>query len=83
MEFLLRSGISPETLGTLEPDSYAAGPIEKRLLDAWYTGVFKIDGLPDVRSYRTTLMWRAAGLSPPPGTCGGGPSGWASAPSNI
>ena len=83
MELLLQSGISPERLGTLEPDSYAATPIERRLLEAWYTGVFKTDGLPDVRSYRTTLMWQAAGLNPPPGTCGGGPSGWASAPSNI
>ena len=83
MDLLLRSGISPETLWTLEPDSYGASPIEKHLLDAWYTGVFKIDGSPDARSYRTTLMWRAAGLSPPPGMCDGGPGRWAAAPSNI
>jgi hypothetical protein len=83
MELVLRSGISPQTLSNLAPDSYRGTPIEKQLLEAWYTGIFKLDGLPDVRSYRTTLMWRAAGIDPPPGTCDGGPERWASAPSNI
>lgn len=83
MELLLRSGISPEKLSNLEPDSYGGTPIEKQLLEAWYTGVSKLDGLPEVRSYQTTLMWHAAGLNPPPGTCGGDPGRWASAPSNI
>jgi hypothetical protein len=83
LELLLRSGISPETLSKLAPDAYGGTPIEKQLLEAWYTGVFKLDGLPGVRSYATTLMWRAAGIDPPPGTCNGGPERWASAPSNI
>lgn len=83
MELLLRSGIDPEQLSKLEPDAYGGTPIEKQLLAAWYTGVFKVDGLPDVRSYQTTLMWPAIGLNPPPGTCGGDPGRWASAPSNI
>lgn len=83
MELLLRSGIGVEQLSGLEPDSYGGTPIEKQLLQAWYTGVFKIDGLPQARSYRTTLMWRAAGLNPPPGSCGGDPGRWASAPSDI
>jgi hypothetical protein len=82
-ELLLRSGIDPEQLARLEPDSYGATPIEKQLLAAWYTGVFKVDGLPDERSYQTTLMWPAIGLNPPPGTCDGDPGRWASAPSDI
>jgi hypothetical protein len=83
LELILRSGISPEKLSSLDPDSYDGTPLEKRLLAAWYTGVFKPDGLPDLRSYDTTLMWRAAGVNPPPGTCDGGPGRWASAPSNL
>jgi hypothetical protein len=83
LELLLRSGISPETLSKLAPDAYGGTPIEKQLLEAWYTGVFKLDGLPAVRNYATTLMWRAAGIDPPPSTCDGGPERWASAPSNI
>lgn len=83
MELLLRSGISPEALSKLAPDAYGGTPIEKQLLEAWYTGVFKLDGLPGVRSYATTLMWRAAGIDPPPSTCDGGPERWASAPSNL
>lgn len=83
MELLLRSGISLEQLSRLEPGSYGGTPIEKQLLQAWYTGVFKIDGLLQTRSYRTTLMWQAGGLNPPPGSCGGDPGRWASAPSDI
>ena len=74
LELLLRSGIGAETRSNLAPDAYRGTPIEKQLLEAW---------LPDVRSYATTLMWRAAGVDPPPGTCDGGPERWASAPSNI
>jgi hypothetical protein len=83
LELLLRSGISAETLSNLAPDAYRGTPIEKQLLEAWYTGIFKLDGLPDVRSYATTLVWRGAGVDPPPGTCDGGPERWASAPSNL
>ena len=83
MELLFRSGITPESLSALEPDSYRGTPFEKRLLEAWYTGLFKLDGLSEVRSFDTTLMWRAAGIDPPPSICGGGPESWASAPSNI
>jgi hypothetical protein len=36
-----------------------------------------------MRSYDTTLMWQAAGIEPPPSSCGGTPDRWASAPSNI
>src|SRR5512132_3529929 len=45
MELLFRSGITPESLSALEPDSYRGTPFEKRLLEAWYTGRFKLDGL--------------------------------------
>src|SRR5262245_17235337 len=83
MELALRSGVSLETLSNLAPNAYGGTPIEKQLLEAWYTGIFKLDGLPGVRSYATTLMWRAAGIDPPPGTCDGGPERWASAPSNL
>jgi hypothetical protein len=83
MAFALRSGISPESLADLAPDAYRGTPIEKLLLEAWYTGVFRTAGLPGARSYETTLMWRAAGIDPPPGICGGDPQRWASAPPNI
>ena len=83
MAFALRSGITAESLSGLAPDTYRGTPIEKRLLEAWYTGVFRADGSPGVRSYDTTLMWRAAGIDPPPGTCDGGPGRWALAPPDI
>ena len=67
----------------LEPDAYRGTALEKRLLDAWYTGLFSLDGLSDIRSFDTTLMWRVAGVDPSPGMCRGGPESWASAPSNI
>jgi len=83
LELLLRSGISPQALSNLAPDAHGGTPIEKQLLEAWYTGIFRLDGLPGVRSSATALMWRAAGIGPPPGTCNGGPERWASVPSNI
>jgi Membrane bound FAD containing D-sorbitol dehydrogenase len=83
MELLFRSGITPESLSALEPGAFRGTPFEKKVLEAWYTGLFKPDGLSEVRSFDTTLMWRAAGIDPPPSICGGGPESWASAPSNI
>jgi hypothetical protein len=83
MELLLRSGLTPENLSDLESGAYRGTPLEKRVLEAWYTGVFKIDGSSEVRSYETTLMWRVAGLDPPPSICNSGPESWASAPSKI
>jgi D-sorbitol dehydrogenase-like protein len=83
MERILRSGITVENLADLEPGAYRGTSLEKRLLEAWYTGVFKLDGLSEMRSYETTLMWQAAGLDPPPSTCSSGPQRWASAPSGI
>jgi hypothetical protein len=83
MQLLLRSGITPESLSDLESDAYRGTPFEKRLLEAWYTGLFKLDGLSEMRSFDTTLMWRAPGMDPPPSSCSGGPESWASAPSNI
>jgi hypothetical protein len=83
MELLLRSGVTVENLLDLEADTYRGTPFEKSLLDAWYTGVFKPDGSSKIRSFDTTLMWRAAGVDPPPSTCSGGPESWASPPSNI
>jgi hypothetical protein len=80
MQLLLRSGITIGSLSDLEPDTYRGTPFEKRLLEAWYTGVFRLAGLSQVRSFETTLMWRAAGLDPPPSTCNTGPESWASAP---
>ncbi|MGZ3350640.1 MAG: hypothetical protein ACXU89_17035 [Xanthobacteraceae bacterium] len=83
MELLLRSGVTVENLLDLQSDAYRGTPLEKRLLEAWYTGVFKPDGWSEIRSFDTTLMWRAAGVDPQPSTCGGGPESWASPPSNI
>ncbi len=83
MELLLRSGITPASLSALEPDAYRGTTFERRLLDAWYTGLFNLDGLSEVRSFDTTLMWRVAGVDPSPGLCRGDPESWASAPSNI
>jgi len=83
MERILRSGITLENLSDLDPDAYRGTSLEKQLLEAWYTGVFKMDGLFEVRSYETTLMWRAAGIDPPPSACSSGPERWASPPSNI
>ncbi len=83
MQLLLRSGITPESLSDLESDAYRGTPFEKRLLETWYTGLFKLDGLSEMRNFDTTLMWRAAGMDPPPSSCSGGPESWASAPSNI
>src|SRR5215468_9298005 len=51
LELLLRSGISPEALSNLGPNAYDGTPIEKQLLEAWYTGIFRLDGLRGVRSY--------------------------------
>jgi hypothetical protein len=79
----LRSGVTAGELSRLDPRAYRGTPLERRLLDAWYTGLFKIDGSSEIRSYATTLMWQAAGIDPPPASCGGTPDRWASAPSNI
>ena len=83
VEFILRSGITIENLSDLEPEAYRGTPVEKRLLEAWYTGVFKMDGSSEVRLYDATLMWRAAGIDPPPSTCNSDPERWASAPRNL
>jgi hypothetical protein len=80
LELVLRSGVTPEDLSGLEPEAYRATAMEKRLLEAWYIGVFKTDASSRMRSYETTLMWPAAGLDPPPGTCSSGPERWVSAP---
>jgi Membrane bound FAD containing D-sorbitol dehydrogenase len=82
IELVLRAGITPENLSDLDPGAYRGTPTEKRLLEAWYAGVFE-NGRTEVRSYETTLMWRAAGLDPPPSTCSSGPERWASAPSSL
>jgi hypothetical protein len=80
MKMLLQCGITAESLFDLEPDFYRGTPLEKRLLEAWYTGVFSLTELSQIRNFETTLMWRAAGLEPPPSTCNTGPASWASAP---
>jgi hypothetical protein len=82
LELLVRTGISRESLFGLEPDFYRATAIERRLLEAWYTGLLGSDP-PGVRNHETTLMWRAAGLDPAPTACEDGPARWASAPSGI
>ena len=78
----LRSGVTVADLSGLDPGMYRGTSLEGRLLEAWYTGVFKSGG-SEQRSYDTTLMWRAAGIDPSPTTCNGGPQRWASAPSNL
>jgi hypothetical protein len=83
LEWALRSGATVEDLSGLDPDTYRRTPLEKRFLETWYTGLFKIDGSSETRSYDTTLMWQAAGIDPPPTSCGGTPDRWASAPSRI
>src|SRR3954466_210080 len=84
MDFAIRYGVAPASLTELEPDLYRGTAIEKRLLEAWYTGVFTAVGLSETRNYETALMWGAVGIDPPPSTSNdGGPERWASAPSNI
>jgi hypothetical protein len=83
LEWTLRSGVTVEDLSRLDPGTYRGTPLERRLLEAWYTGLFRIGGMSEMRSYDTTLMWQAAGIDPPPTSCGGTPDRWASAPSNI
>jgi hypothetical protein len=80
MEMVLGSGLSREQLSDLQSDSYRGTALEKRLLEAWYTGVFGLTGSSGTRSFETTLMWRAAGLNPPPSICDTSPERWASAP---
>ena len=82
LELLVRSGISRASLFGLEPDSYRATAIERRLLEAWYTGLLGNEP-SGMRNHETTLMWRAAGLDPAPTACDDGPARWASAPSGI
>jgi len=82
IELAVRAGITPESLSDLDPGAYRGTPIERRLLAAWYTGVFN-DGRTELRSYEITLMWRAAGVDPPPSSCGSGPERWTSAPANL
>lgn len=83
LEWTLRSGVPVEELSNLDPGGHRGTPLEKRLLEAWYTGLFKVDGSFETRSYDTTLMWQAAGIDPPPTSCGGTPNRWASAPAKI
>jgi hypothetical protein len=83
LEWALRSGFTADQLAGLDAEVYRGTPLEKRLLEAWYTGVFKAGGSSEVRSYDTTLMWPAAGIDPPPTTCGGTPDRWDSVPSKL
>jgi len=82
LEWVLRSGVTVGDLSGLDPGTYRGTPLERRLLDAWYTGLFAIGASSEMRSYDTTLMWQAAGIDPPPTSCGT-PDRWASVPSNI
>ena len=81
LELVLHSGLTLENLSDLEPETYRGTVIEKLLLEAWYTGVFKIDGSSEFRNDETTLMWRVVGIDPPPSWCRGGPESWAAVPS--
>jgi hypothetical protein len=83
LEWVLRSGITAEDVSSLDPAVYRGTSLEKRLLEAWYTGLFRVGGSSEKRNYDTTLMWQAAGIDPPPTSCGGTPDRWASTPSNI
>jgi len=82
LELAFRSGISPADLSALELGVYGGTPLEKRLLESWYTGVFDV-GAARMRSYDATLMWRAAGIDPPPSMCDSGPERWTAAPSKL
>lgn len=79
LELHLRSGTAPADLHALDPARYRGTEFERRLLEVWYTGVFRPDVSPNGRNDTTTLMWRAAG-SGPPGQCKGSPDSWATAP---
>ena len=52
LEWMLRSGVTLESVSGLDPDAYRGTPLEKRLLEAWYTGVFKIAGSSDCEATR-------------------------------
>lgn len=81
LKFAIHSGVTPDSLSDLKVDSYRGTALEKRLLEAWYTGVFKIDGSSEFRNDETTLMWRVVGIDPSPSWCRGGPESWAAVPS--
>ena len=83
LDLALRSGTTVAELSELDPGEYRSTALEMRLLEAWYTGVFKLDGSAEVRNDETTLMWRSAGIDPPPSWCRGDPSAWTTAPSNL
>jgi len=83
LDLALRSGTTVAELSELDPGEYRGTALEKRLLEAWYTGVFKLDGPAEVRNDETTLMWRSAGLDPPPSWCRGDPNAWTTAPPNL
>jgi hypothetical protein len=42
---LLQCGITTESLFDHDPDFYRGTPLEKRLLEAWYTSVFSLTEL--------------------------------------
>lgn len=79
LELVVRSGTPRAKLWALDPEVYRGSDLERRLLEAWYTGVFAPDASPHVRHDGTTLMWRAAGIEPP-GQCRGGPDAWTTEP---
>lgn len=83
LELAIHSGVTPDSLSDLKVDSYRGTALEKRLLEAWYTGVFKIDGSSEFRNDETALIWRVVGIDPPPSWCRGGPESWAAVPSTL
>jgi hypothetical protein len=83
MEISLRSGTTMAELSKLDPLEYRGAAVEKRLLEAWYSGVFKLDGADTVRNAETALIWQSAGIDPQPSWCSGNPIIWTTPPSNF
>lgn len=83
LEISLRSGTTLAELSKLDPLEYRGTAVEKRLLEAWYSGIFKLDEAGTVRNAETALIWQAAGIDPQPSWCSGGPTIWTAPPSNL
>jgi hypothetical protein len=65
------------------PRSAANGPadtaLERRIIESWYTGVYRVNGVDHVATYTGALLWTALDRSAP-GTCRGETGYWAHPP---
>ena len=79
----------PETavhLATLAQSSGNPTPeqaaLSRTIVEWWYTGVYTIDGKPQLATHTGALMWSALDM-PAPGTCAGQFGAWSRPPAGI